>query len=909
MGHHLSIDKYTTPLADLLSISPSCYKKVSLDNIVSPTITQHLKIWRFTNTDKKKVESSPVPLQDLCKTGFVFSSKEAYLVLLVYRTNTKEKVDVVSFPHSLWGLVESAENLTPRGLANSISSDECTLDSFLLSKRDHKVTTENREFKYMIFAWNGKNSSALLKAKALSRGFQLDILLNKSGDSLLSFIFNGGVIREMRLQRGKVLIFDQASLEKEEAEVIDNPNTPDTERVIKQFETVYLFQWLVPESYLQNLKNQINLAQNQKSVIEQTMYPKFRKYFFPSTELDEEMSKKEDEIREYQKRFKWVDCKRSQSDDENASLDDKPMVDLRPPPQSNPIPKLAFPKDMETKQKPTQKPAIPLLNITTHQKAEPEREEMEAIKSKVPKLAGIPLDLEQVSGRYNYDEYEVPSSDRIDEESGEFSSARAPSHLNKGISLDLSKAKAIQNEILNQGSNDAKLIPSLGLTGTRDNRKMPSLAIPVSSGSRSEEDEYSQRMDYEESTGPQLKINIKNVAKLKEDTDMKEEEDLYEPPKHKRGCAQPDAPLTDSSGRILYDNSDYIMKNTSVTEDRNNKFKNICSEIIPSFLYLGSDCIAKDKNKLLENGITHIINSAGDYSPNYHDGNFKYLTFHLKDHPQENIECIFYQAINFIEEAKNENGKVYIHCVQGISRSATICIAYIILKNGLDYNEAFEYMNQRREVINPNIGFIAQLMLFRKKLYGTFKDLPVNPRVYTVCSHQREDPNRIVAKLMMEPFFVEKHSKPMDPRAVYLVESEEEFIVFIGANCKGKNREEYLKYAYWYIAELQKREKAPEKVSEVEQENVDKSFWQFWGLEEAPKDPFVRVSAWDYWFPNLDCDNPVLSIPMVQQIADYNEEIKAENKLKPRIFTYPETDNPRGVFDEEDLELYELNLI
>lgn len=398
----------------------------------------------------------------------------------------------------------------------------------------------------MIFVWNGKGASALLKGNALSRGFQLDTLLNKSGDSLLSFIFNGGVIRGMRLQRGKVLIFDQASSEQEELEVIDNPNTPDAERVIKQFETVYLFQWLVPESYLQNLKNQINSVQNQKSVIEQTMYPKFRKYFFPSTEIDEEMSKIEDEIKEYQKRFKWVDRKKSQSDDENASLEDKPMIDERPPPQSNPIPKLAFPKDIETKNKPTQKPAIPLLNVPAREKDDAEKEETEGIRNKVPKIEGIALDVNQASRKQNYDEYEVPSSDRIYEESGEYSSARMFKTPNKGISLDLSKAKAIQNEILNQGSNDPKLIPSLGISGSRDGKKMPSLAIPVSSSSRSGDGEHSQRMEYEESTGPQLKINIKNVAKLKEDSDMKEEEDLYEPPKHRRGCPQPDAPMNNS---------------------------------------------------------------------------------------------------------------------------------------------------------------------------------------------------------------------------------------------------------------------------------------------------------------------------------------------------------------------------
>ena len=234
-------------------------KKINLDKAVSPRITQHLKIWKFFKNEDEKIKSIPVPLHNLDQTSFVFSSTEAYLVLLVYRANTKEKVDVVSFPHSLWGLVESADNLTPRGLANSLSADNDassvqSLDSFLLSKRENKGHNKNRDYKYMLFVWNGKEANAMLKASALSRGFELDSLLNKAGDSLLSFIFNGGVIRGTKFQKGKVLVFAHASSEKENDDTNENPNEPDSERIIKTFETVYLFQWLIPETYLQNMK-------------------------------------------------------------------------------------------------------------------------------------------------------------------------------------------------------------------------------------------------------------------------------------------------------------------------------------------------------------------------------------------------------------------------------------------------------------------------------------------------------------------------------------------------------------------------------------------------------------------------------------------------------------------------------
>ena len=108
-------------------------------------------------------------------------------------------------------------------------------------------------------------------------------------------------------------------------------------------------------------------------------------------------------------------------------------------------------------------------------------------------------------------------------------------------------------------------------------------------------------------------------------------------------------------------------------------FNHVCSPILDNFMYLGSDNVAKDLNKLKENKVTHVINCAADYSADYHiDKGIKYLSLHLKDHVRENIECSFYEVIEFINQAKQEGGRVFIHCVQGISRSSTMVLCYMI---------------------------------------------------------------------------------------------------------------------------------------------------------------------------------------------------------------------------------------
>jgi len=60
-----------------------------------------------------------------------------------------------------------------------------------------------------------------------------------------------------------------------------------------------------------------------------------------------------------------------------------------------------------------------------------------------------------------------------------------------------------------------------------------------------------------------------------------------------------------------------------------------------------------------------------------------------------------------MEDARKQGGKVYVHCVQGVSRSATVCLAYLIYNQRMTFNEAHLYLKERRPIANPNMTFIA----------------------------------------------------------------------------------------------------------------------------------------------------------------------------------------------------------
>ena len=77
--------------------------------------------------------------------------------------------------------------MTPRGLlfAFPATHNSQNLESFLLSKRE----LNDSEFKYMLFIWNGKKSTAFLRSVSLMKAFDLDKAL--MNENLVNFIYSG----------------------------------------------------------------------------------------------------------------------------------------------------------------------------------------------------------------------------------------------------------------------------------------------------------------------------------------------------------------------------------------------------------------------------------------------------------------------------------------------------------------------------------------------------------------------------------------------------------------------------------------------------------------------------------------------------------------------------------------------
>ncbi|XP_078497105.1 dual specificity protein phosphatase 13B-like isoform X1 [Lissotriton helveticus] len=144
-------------------------------------------------------------------------------------------------------------------------------------------------------------------------------------------------------------------------------------------------------------------------------------------------------------------------------------------------------------------------------------------------------------------------------------------------------------------------------------------------------------------------------------------------------------------------------------------------EVFPN-LFLGNAYAAMDRENLTCLGITHVLNAAhdtGEVITNacYYKGMpITYKGFQIFDDPDFKISCFFCPAAKFIDEAlRCPKGKILVHCcVTGISRGATIVLAYLMLYKNMSLKEAVCKLSSKR-YIRPNDGFLEELRTLDKE--------------------------------------------------------------------------------------------------------------------------------------------------------------------------------------------------
>ena len=135
-------------------------------------------------------------------------------------------------------------------------------------------------------------------------------------------------------------------------------------------------------------------------------------------------------------------------------------------------------------------------------------------------------------------------------------------------------------------------------------------------------------------------------------------------------------------------------------------------------------------------GKTKLLSTQFDLLQNFQDSRKKSmimvsgaamtndLILDLNSKSSENVENRVKDRIYDIDtvttynmQNSNNQNRVLVHCAMGRSRSATMVIMYLMRKFQIDWNLSFDIVKMRRDIIDPNEGFLTKLREYEGKQY------------------------------------------------------------------------------------------------------------------------------------------------------------------------------------------------
>ncbi|XP_046677812.1 dual specificity protein phosphatase 19-like [Homalodisca vitripennis] len=135
--------------------------------------------------------------------------------------------------------------------------------------------------------------------------------------------------------------------------------------------------------------------------------------------------------------------------------------------------------------------------------------------------------------------------------------------------------------------------------------------------------------------------------------------------------------------------------------------------VVPG-LFMGSQDVTQDSDLLQEHGITHILSVGVEV---HKFPSVKYTILKALDLPEFDMRPVFETAIKLIADEIESGGRILVHCNAGVSRSASIVIAFLMKREKLCYKDAYFALKNVRPCIKPNEGFVKQLKCLEQELF------------------------------------------------------------------------------------------------------------------------------------------------------------------------------------------------
>jgi len=150
------------------------------------------------------------------------------------------------------------------------------------------------------------------------------------------------------------------------------------------------------------------------------------------------------------------------------------------------------------------------------------------------------------------------------------------------------------------------------------------------------------------------------------------------------------------------------------------------SESTDNKIYLGPKSAAsKEAIGALQNADIVGICNCTARGPRFHTGIFKYSQVNVHDNSAADI-LRYLEGASLFLHSMLQKGSVLVHCDYGVSRSATVVIAYLMRYHGMTRDEAYVLIKTRRPKVIPNQGFWDQLATYEQ----TIQEMKRNPTIW-----------------------------------------------------------------------------------------------------------------------------------------------------------------------------------
>jgi atypical dual specificity phosphatase len=137
---------------------------------------------------------------------------------------------------------------------------------------------------------------------------------------------------------------------------------------------------------------------------------------------------------------------------------------------------------------------------------------------------------------------------------------------------------------------------------------------------------------------------------------------------------------------------------------------------INDHLYLSGAGVLRPE-KLKQKKISCVVNATAE-EPNAYLPGMDYLKIRIEDHPYARLDQYFDMVADKIRAVRDRGGRTLVHCMAGVSRSASLCIVYLVKYERMSLRQAYHYVKSARPIIRPNVGFWKQMVEYERKLRG-----------------------------------------------------------------------------------------------------------------------------------------------------------------------------------------------